>query len=207
MSAPMPPAPPLPPGLAAAPAAVPVGTVLAFAGEVAAQAMPLAARGYLVCDGRELAVSEFPELFLAIGYRYSPKAGESTFCLPDLRGYFLRGVDPDGAVDPDHQDRTLPDGTSGPNVGSVQHSAFQAHEHDYSPATPSGEAVAGQSGTVGAGTAATSGVVDASGAATALTSKVETRPINVYVYYVIRYTSCGSPHHPAVPPVLPWIGG
>jgi hypothetical protein len=33
----------------------------------------------------------------------------------------------------------------------VQQSAFQLHEHDYTPATPSGATAAGDSGTVGAG--------------------------------------------------------
>ena len=199
MSSPLPPAPPLP-GLPApftgAPVTLPVGSVLAFAGEVARQATPLSAQGYLVCDGRQLAVSEYYELFLAIGYQYSPAAGGGTFHLPDLQGSFLRGVDPAGKIDPDHQDRTLPDGTAGPRVGSVQDSAFQLHEHDYTPAAPSGATAVGDSGTVGAGTTATSAVVQGSGAYPPRTSQKETRPINTYVYYIIKYTNTVLPFPP-----------
>lgn len=200
MRALMPPVPPLP--WAGAPAAVPVGTVLAFAGDVSRQATPLSARGYLVCDGSEVPVSQFYELFLAIGYQYSPSAGGGTFHLPDLQGYFLRGVDPAGKTDPDTGDRTLPDGTKGAVVGSVQPSAFQLHEHDYTPSAPSGATAAGTSGTVGAGTTATSAVVQGGGPYKPLTSAQETRPINTAVYYIIKCTTTGSPDHwPA-----PWGG-
>ena len=199
MASPVPPAlpppwaPPLPTG---APVAVPVGTVLAFAGDIRTQVTPLSARGYLVCDGRALAVSEFYELFLVIGYQYSPSAGGGTFHLPDLQGYFLRGVDPTGKVDPDNQDRTLPDGRKGPLVGSVQQSAFQVHEHDYTPAAPSGATQPGDSGSVGAGTVATSAVVQGGSPYPPRTSAQETRPVNAYVYYIIRYTDHASSELP-----------
>jgi microcystin-dependent protein len=195
---PFPPMPPVPmpqPAAAGAPVALPVGTVLAFAGEVTRQVTPLFAQGYLVCDGSPLPVSEFNELFLVIGYQYSPSAGGSTFHLPNLAGYFLRGVDPTGKTDPDHQDRVLPDGTAGPHVGSVQNSAFQLHEHNYTPAAPSGVTAVGTSGTVGAGTTATSAVVQGSGKYPPLTSMQETRPINAYVYYIIKYANIVYPYH------------
>jgi len=192
---PMPPQPWPPPAAAGAPVAMPVGTVLAFAGEVTRQATPLFAQGYLVCDGSALPVSEFNELFLAIGYQYSPSASGGTFYLPNLQGTFLRGVDPTGKIDPDNQDRTLPDGTKGPSVGSVQKSALQLHEHDYTPAAPSGATAAGDSGTVGAGTTATSAVVQGSGQYPPLTSTQETRPINTYVYYIIKYANTVYPYH------------
>ncbi|HEX4417899.1 MAG TPA: phage tail protein [Kofleriaceae bacterium] len=172
-----------------APVGVPVGTVLPFAGELSQQVTPLFAQGYLPCDGRQLAIGEYHELFLVIGYQYSASAGGGTFQLPDLQGYFLRGVDPAGKTDPDAQSRTRIDGATGPVVGSVQSSAFQLHQHDYSPASPSGVTAAGNTGTVGAGTTATSAVAQDPSAATPLTSKAETRPINAYVYFIIKYAS------------------
>ena len=202
MASPFPPMPPLPwmpPPLAGSPVTLPVGSVIAFAGVIEQQATPLWAQGYLLCDGGTLLVSEFYELFLAIGYQYSPaldpgKSDPGTFQLPDLQGTFLRGVDPTGPrgkIDPDnHKDRALRNGTTGPNVGSVQQSAFQLHEHDYAPATPSGASEAGDKGTVGPGTSSTSGVVAGPG-----TSKNETRPINTYVYYIIKYTNAVVPRH------------
>jgi microcystin-dependent protein len=168
---------------------VPVGTVLAFAGEPSQQITPLFAQGYLPCDGSELPIGEFHELFLVIGYQYSAATGTGTFKLPDLRGYFLRGVDPTGVVDPDAQGRTRAAGATSP-VGSVQQSAFQLHQHDYGPASPSGATAAGDNGTVGAGTAATTNVVKDSAGAAPLTSASETRPINAYVYFIIKYTDC-----------------
>src|SRR5262249_36859293 len=138
---------------------MPTGSVVAFAGSDTEQVLPLYAQGFLVCDGRTLLVSEFYELFLAIRYHYSPSANGPTFRVPDLRGYFLRGVDLAGTIDPDTKSRTLPDGTTGAAVGSVQQSAFQLHEHEYMPATPAGATVAGDAGTVGTGTTTTSAVV------------------------------------------------
>jgi microcystin-dependent protein len=195
---PMPPLPWLPPPLAGSPVTLPVGSVLAFAGVIERQATPLWAQGYLVCDGSTLLVSEFYELFLAIGYQYSPSDGGGTFQLPDLRGTFLRGLDPrdpPDAIDPDNQDRKLLNGTTGPHVGSVQQSAFQLHEHDYAPAAPAGATEAGNKGFVGEGKAATNGVVPGSGKFLPLTSAQETRPINTYVYYIIKYTHGVLPSH------------
>jgi microcystin-dependent protein len=192
-SPPAPPLPWLPSHLTGAPVTQPVGSVIAFAGDIAQQVTPLFAQGYLVCDGSAVLVSEFPELFLVIGYLYSASAGGGTFSLPDLRGYFLRGVDPAGTIDPDNQARTRVDGTTGPLVGSTQPSAFQLHEHDYAPSTPSGATAAGNSGTVGTGTAATSAVVQGGGSYAPRTSAQETRPVNLYVYYIIKYTNLVIP--------------
>lgn len=198
MPSPFPPAPPLPwppQRMASAPVGLPVGTVLAFAGEVTQQATPLWAQGFLVCDGRELPVSQFHELFLVIRYLHSPSAaaGGGTFHLPDLQGYFLRGVDPMGTIDPDYKDRTLPDiadwKTKSHGVGSRQESAFQDHEHSYVPVVLAGATSEGEGGTVGAEPTSTSGVVPKN-----LTS-TETRPINKYVYYIIKYTNHVFPHH------------
>ncbi|HWU89496.1 MAG TPA: tail fiber protein [Kofleriaceae bacterium] len=204
MPAPFPPPPPLPSSLASAQSVLPVGTVLAYAGNVSRQAVPLAMQGYLVCDGSALPVSQFYELFLVIGYQYSPSAGGGTFHLPDLQGHFLRGLDPAGTTDPDTQARKLPDGTTGPSVGSVQQSAFQLHEHEYTPAAPSGATTAGTSGTVGAGTTATSAVVQGSGSYPPLTSTRETRPVNTAVYYVIKYAHTVFSYHLAA---LGQVGG
>jgi len=195
MRAPWPPVPPLPPiPWIGTSDAVPVGTVLTFAGDVNQQATPLAARGYLVCDGSKLSVSQFYELFLALGYQYSPCSGGEFFNLPDLQGYFLRGIDPRGQTDPDTSERTLVNGTTSAGVGSRQTSAFQLHEHDYTPGAPSGVTATGTGGNVGTGTATTSAVVG-SGQFAPLTSAQETRPINTAVYHVIKYTSACSPAH------------
>jgi microcystin-dependent protein len=63
---------------------VPPGTVIAFAGNHGP-------RGYLLCDGREVDVLNYPDLFRAIGTIYGGN-GTSKFKLPDFRGMFLRGA-------------------------------------------------------------------------------------------------------------------
>jgi microcystin-dependent protein len=63
---------------------VPPGTVIAFAGNNGP-------KGYLLCDGKEVDVSRYPDLFRAIGTIYGGN-GTSKFKLPDFRGMFLRGT-------------------------------------------------------------------------------------------------------------------
>jgi len=70
-------------------ATVPVGSILPFAG-----ATPPA--GYLLCDGCEVLIGDFPKLFAIIGYTYKVPSlliGKATFALPDLRGRFPLGKD------------------------------------------------------------------------------------------------------------------
>lgn len=63
---------------------VPPGTVIAFAGSQAPN-------GYLLCDGRQLDIIRYSDLFRAIGTIYGGN-GTSKFKLPDFRGIFLRGT-------------------------------------------------------------------------------------------------------------------
>ncbi|MDN2709786.1 phage tail protein [Janthinobacterium sp. SUN118] len=65
----------------------PVGAVIAFAGTIADTSIE--AWGWMVCDGRLLGVSQYPELFATLGYLYG--GANDTFRLPDYRGCFLRG--------------------------------------------------------------------------------------------------------------------
>ena len=68
---------------------VPIGALMPFAGST-----PPA--GYLLCDGSEVLISAYSELFAVIGYTYKTPSllkGLSTFALPDLRGRFPLGRD------------------------------------------------------------------------------------------------------------------
>jgi microcystin-dependent protein len=83
---------------------VPIGCLMPFAGTV----LP---NGYLLCDGGEVRISEYPELFGIIGYTYKRLGlrGKNTFALPDLRGRFPMGpdsMDNDTTV-PDKDDPTI----------------------------------------------------------------------------------------------------
>jgi Phage Tail Collar Domain len=83
-----------------------------------------AVNGWLLCDGRELpTLPPYYELFLAIGSAWGADKTGGKFNLPNLQGYFLRGVDPsrDHVIDPDNNTRTNPyGGNHGARVGSYQ---------------------------------------------------------------------------------------
>jgi microcystin-dependent protein len=68
---------------------VPIGSFFPYAG-------PTPPSGYLFCDGSELPIGDYSELFSIIGYTYkapSKLIGQSTFALPDIRGRFPLGRD------------------------------------------------------------------------------------------------------------------
>lgn len=174
---------------------VPVGSIIAFAGQVGtftnplpesvSTTQPIEAFGWMVCDGSSLIVSEYPELYSALGNLYgtSGSGANTTFNLPDLRGQFLRGI---GTDDASNESRTASQGGTKSGVGSTQLDALQTHEHKYT--EPSGSPAPGQNGS---GTA----TVNANAITTEVTnipkikvSQYETRPTNVFVNYLIKYT-------------------
>lgn len=202
---PLPPSPPFPAPYTPLPAGVPVGTVVAFAGQIRGQAASATAVtatepfGWVSCDGRQLHRAMYHELFAVIGYLYS-RAGESPGALyrvPDLQGYFLRGVDPTGKVDPDNAERKTPAGTpaSPPFVGSTQGCALQLHEHTYLEPKIAGT-TPGEGSPVNLITTAeqpTKAVVAERGGEAPLTSAKETRAVNVGVHYLIKATDGAFP--------------
>jgi|GEM_PF-2600241 len=69
------------------------------------------------------------KLGAALGDTYGGD-GTTTFAVPDLRGYFLRGHDDGAGNDPDAVSRTdRGDGTTGDEVGTKQTSDVLSHEH------------------------------------------------------------------------------
>lgn len=95
--------------------AVPIGSVVAFAGATAPA-------NWLTCDGSQVKVSDYPELFAAILFAHGGGPDQDTFRLPDYRGRFLRGVDAGSNRDPDRASRQPMNagGNKGDTVGSVQ---------------------------------------------------------------------------------------
>ncbi len=189
---------------------LPVGAVTAFAGAlgapVPATATPpdsapppgpyrtddIEAWGWMLCDGRSLDPGLYPELFAVLGYTYGGSG--SSFRLPDYRGNFLRGTDHGAGIDPDAGIRTSPAGGAGldEGVGSRQPAALLTHNHNYSnvpsAVTPS------QEGSTASGAPVqkiTSAPTDAQGTPLGLAtgmSQHETRPVNVYVNFLIKFT-------------------
>lgn len=59
---------------------VPVGSIVAFAGDVTKNLIE--SSGWMLCDGRILNAAQYPLLFAAIGYRYGGSAGQ--FRIPSM---------------------------------------------------------------------------------------------------------------------------
>ena len=84
--------------------------------------------GWLLCDGRTVSRSDYPDLFNAIGISWGKGDGSKTFNLPDLRGMFLRGVSGESGNDQDADSRKRlkeNGGNEGNNVGSYQEDAIR----------------------------------------------------------------------------------
>jgi len=151
----------------------PPGTILPYAGDTAPA-------GWLLCDGTFYGGQNYPDLFAVIGTRFGSPGG-NTFRVPDFRGRFLRGRDGGVSRDPDRTSRTAmnPGGATGDAVGTVQNHAFQSHTHSYNQwnTTNGDDTSSGQhevNGTYSTETAASG-------------SSTETRPVNAYVNYIIKY--------------------
>ena len=178
--------------------AVPVGTVLIYAGPLpgpepqespSEETVNVEAWGWMLCDGKSLKKSDYPELFAVITNLYGGQ-GES-FNIPDYRGQFLRGVDHGAGIDRDVECRERPPNGTGnkDEVGSNQDYALQVHVHSYnvfSPATSPGQGSA--AGLPSEEPADTERPTDGAGSSNLNTSDKETRPTNVYVNFIIKYT-------------------
>jgi microcystin-dependent protein len=91
-------------------ALVPPGAVQAFA-------MNSTPSGWLECNGSEVSRFDYSALFSAIGTSYGSGNGSTTFTLPDLRGYFLRGSGINS------------DGTEAGTFGAKTADALKTHTH------------------------------------------------------------------------------
>lgn len=176
----------------------PVGSIIAFAGNVekyqAASintdpfvTQPIESFGWMLCDGSTIKANDYPELYSVLGGLYGTGGteNETTFNLPDLRGQFLRGI---GTDKNSTDDRTAAPGGQPNGVGSTQPDAFQSHVHNYS--EPTG-AMPGDKGTAFAAinpNAYTGPPTTESSPPVIKTSILETRPTNVFVNYLIKYT-------------------
>jgi microcystin-dependent protein len=140
---------------------LPAGAIMAFA-------MNGAPTGWLDANGSVVSRTTYANLFTAIGTTYGVGDGSTTFALPDLRGYFVRGVGVAG------QNGANGDGTVSGAFGAKQEDDFKAHTHTVNNIV----LVSG----VGAG----SGQVGRSVANSGSTGGTETRPKNIAMLYCIK---------------------
>lgn len=181
----------------AAPAAAPVGQVGAFA-------LTACPTGWILGDGSAVSRATYSALFSAMGTIHGTGDGTTTFNLPNYLGRFLRGWANGSTNDPDRASRTAmaTGGATGDNVGSVQGHAFQTHTHtqnahSHTSAATSAPTSDGSSlirGALGpnnwnlstSSATATNQNAGATGA-TAQASTNETRPVNAYVIYCVKF--------------------
>jgi microcystin-dependent protein len=143
-------------------ALLPSGAVMAFA-------MNSAPTGWLSANGAAISRTVYSALFTAIGTLYGAGDGSTTFNIPDLRGYFVRGVG------------TNSDGTAAGTFGTKQADDFKRHSH----------VILGGTGTGTAGNGALSraanGGADMSSNESPTTGGTETRPRNIAMLYCIKF--------------------
>jgi microcystin-dependent protein len=89
---------------------VPTGAIMPFA-------MNTAPSGWLAANGSAVSRTAFAALFAAIGTTYGAGDGSTTFTLPDLRGYFVRGSG------------TNSDGVAAGTFGAKQADGLISHTH------------------------------------------------------------------------------
>ncbi|MBN1133263.1 MAG: tail fiber protein [Bacteroidales bacterium] len=174
----------------------PAGAIIPFGGP--SEKVPV---GWLLCDGMEYGIADYPELYEVIGASWGSSAAE-TFRVPDLRGVSLRGVNgtaDDAFTDPNRTTRIAryTGGAVGDTVGSYQHDAMQnvtgtvgdfntyAAIHGNSTGPFKQTWVYGGTG-IGSGSSDNYNRVDFDLSRSARTS-AETRPKNANVNFIIKY--------------------
>jgi len=121
--------------------AMPAGFVFPFAGT----SIP---DGFLLCDGSAVSRAAYSKLFAAIGTAYGVGNGSTTFNLPDLVGYFIKGGTPDGVK---NADTTKPNGlTVGSTTPGATGSTTPGATGSTTPGATGGPSAASESTTPGA---------------------------------------------------------
>jgi microcystin-dependent protein len=139
----------------------PAGAVMPFA-------MNSAPAGWLAANGTAVSRSTYAALFSAISTTYGAGDGSTTFALPDLRGYFVRGSGTNG------------DGTAAGTFGAKQADAFKAHTHTVSDTGFNAVNLA-------SGVGAVNQVFGSAVRTTSSEGDTETRPKNIAMLYCIKF--------------------
>lgn len=169
---------------------MPVGSVIAFAGNLQhvgkanRKGTNLGLFNWLLCDGQSIQQAQYPELFSVLGYTYGGSTSKGTFRVPNYQGTFLRGVDHDDCFNGSNEHRESPSNGDKLGVGSTQDFAMQSHTHYYQKPT-AGVTVPSESS---AGVVASQVRIETSEPSANIgpISQNETRPVNTYVYWLIK---------------------
>lgn len=140
---------------------IPAGAVMAFA-------MDTAPSGWLAANGaavKRTGTGGYPALFDAIGTLYGVGDTLTTFNLPDLRGYFVRGSG------------TNIDGTVSGVFGAKQADEFKSHTHN----------TYGRNGVDDDDGGGSNYKAESALTASSATGGIETRPKNIAMLYCIKF--------------------
>lgn len=176
---------------------VPIGTIISFGAGI--DKIP---EGWLLCDGTQYDGTT-PEYEAIYGVLKNTWGGSGTnFNVPELRGYFLRGVDNGRGQDPDAIARTskLAGGNTGDNVGTYQTEGIKTHDHpltetnhthgysDSYAGTVMSDDTSGRS-VANTSTSTDNGTTNSSGAGVSIRAVGDnlSRPKNANVLYIIKY--------------------
>jgi len=160
---------------------VPTATVIAMPTDISNAAVNTALdSNYLFCNGASVATSDFPKLFAAIGAIFGGSSDGKNFNVPDYRGVFLRGNDHGRGLD----------GDKGRHYNTLQLSANLAHQHDRTDdgyrtisTQPDGDGHVDYHSSI-----AHPRDLDYHSQKTGWTGDSESRPVNMTVKYLIKYT-------------------
>lgn len=157
---------------------LPVGTVITFAGS-------LCPDGTVSTDGTSLLrAGKYARLFTAIGTAHGFVDG-THFNLPDYKGRFLRMINAASGRDPDAASRTAmaTGGATGDNIGSVQLDEFKSHTHTLKSGIllNTTTSMSGRTASFANFASTFDDAIDNPAGGN------ETRPLNAYVNYCIKY--------------------
>ncbi|HTR05322.1 MAG TPA: phage tail protein [Paraburkholderia sp.] len=181
----------------------PVGTVAGYGGQISGEVLAvLKHAGWLLCDGSLYASADadYAELFKLIGFSFGGD-GTKMFAVPDLRARFIRGADHSKGVDPGPR--------TGPAVGSTQGYAtarpgvpFATDKRwaDHTHAVPhipvddhnTALALGGGSAEEWSGSVQNTSTDGAHAHTISGGGDAETRPENIYLYYLIRFCATSA---------------
>jgi microcystin-dependent protein len=171
-----------------------IGTIMPFAGNCnePAVAANLRAQGWLPCWGQLVGIADYPDLERLIGNHYG--GDKTSIALPDLRGRFIRGAAPGTAPIATLQASATAAPAKGPFT--LDDSGAHTHTFDNVPAWDnSSSRVAGHSTyNWNAGSAPSSAPLPNPTHTHSVTGggDGESRPVNVYVDYIIKVAAASS---------------
>jgi len=132
----------------------------------------------LDCDGSAVSRTTYATLYTAIGVMYGNGDGTTTFNVPDMQGWHMRGFG--GGTDPDSGSRgDRGDGTTGNAVGTYQGHATNSHAHTFIRDSNNKTTASGGNVTGSGGNDLTNGASTGGGS--------ESRADNVYVRMAIVF--------------------